>query len=140
MGSIEPTETKLAAMLGAEDDGKPLVMINLLRYRDRAAYKDGSGEEPCSGREAYLRYGTAAGPCIEKAGAEMVAGGAVQLVVIGPDSEEWDDFFLVRYPNKQAFIDMVSDPEYQAIAHHRTAALADSRLVATCEGGLFGQD
>ena len=32
-------------------------MINLLRYRDRAAYAKDSGAEPCSGREAYGRYG-----------------------------------------------------------------------------------
>ena len=29
---------------------------------------------------------------------------------------------------EQAFIDMILDPDYQAIARHRTAALADARL------------
>ena len=38
---------------------------------------------------------------------------------------------LVHYPSPAAFIGMVTTPEYQALSGHRTAALADSRLVPT---------
>jgi hypothetical protein len=38
---------------------------------------------------------------------------------------------LVRYPWKAAFLAMVSDPACQAVTVRRTAALEDSRLVAT---------
>ena len=41
MGSIEPTAEQLQAFFGIEDDGGPLVMINLLRYRERS-----DGEHP----------------------------------------------------------------------------------------------
>ena len=51
--------------------------------------------------------------------------------VIGPADEQWDVLILVRYPSPTAFIDMVTTPEYQALSGHRTAALADSRLVPT---------
>jgi uncharacterized protein (DUF1330 family) len=55
--------------------------------------------------------------------------------VIGPEGE-WDVVLLVQYPSRQAFLTMVADPEYQACAHHRTAALADSRLIPmTAPGG-----
>ena len=59
---IEPTEeqlTGIGAVAGTDDDG-PVVMLNLNRYRDRAAYEDAvPGGEPAevSGREAYARYG-----------------------------------------------------------------------------------
>ena len=56
MGSIEPQPDRLQAFLGKLDDETPVVMINLLRYRERAAYPAGSEHAPCSGREAYQRY------------------------------------------------------------------------------------
>jgi hypothetical protein len=34
-------------------------------------------------------------------------------------------------PSRKAFPRMVAMPDDQACAHHRTAALADSRLIAT---------
>ncbi len=43
---------------------------------------------------------------------------------------------IVRYPSKAAFLEMVMNPDYQAITHHRTAALSDSRLVPMVEAEL----
>ena len=40
----------------------------------------------------------------------------------------WDLVALVEYPTRQAFLDMVSSPEYQAIAHLRTEALTAGEL------------
>ena len=40
---------------------------------------------------------------------------------------------LVRHPKRSDFIAMVNDPDYQAIAPMRAAALADSRLVETTQ-------
>ncbi len=137
MGFIEPTQEQLQGFFDAEDDGGPIAMINLLRYRKKADYGPDSSESPCTGREAYLRYGAGAGPAIARYGAEVVAGGAAFATVIGASDEAWDDFILVRYPNRQAFMNMVADPEYLACVHHRTAALADSRLIATKPGGLL---
>ena len=34
----------------------PIVMLNLLKFKDKAAYKDGRADS-ASGREAYNRYG-----------------------------------------------------------------------------------
>jgi hypothetical protein len=34
---------------------------------------------------------------------------------------------------------MLRDPGYQAVTRHRTAALADSRLVAFRAGGIVGE-
>ena len=45
--------------------------------------------------------------------------------------ERWDEILLVEYPSAAAFAAMVTSPEYKAIVFHRTAALEDSRLVAT---------
>jgi alkylhydroperoxidase/carboxymuconolactone decarboxylase family protein YurZ/uncharacterized protein (DUF1330 family) len=132
MGTLIPSETGLAEFFANVDEDAPIVMINLLRFREHAEYPEGSGEEPCSGIDAYRqRYGVGVLPLIEAAGASVVGGGAVAATVIAPDGESWDEAILVRYPSRQAFADMVGSPEYETVAIHRTAALADSRLIAT---------
>ena len=98
---------------------------------ERAAYPDGFGAEPCSGREAYQRYAAVATGRIASVGGRLVWLGSAQHTLIGPEAERWDDAVLVEYPSRKAFLAMVSQPEYQAAAPHRTAALEDSRLIAT---------
>ena len=131
MGSIEPTAERLQAFLGSGEDDTPVVMINLLRYRERAAYPDGFDAEPCSGREAYQRYAAVATGRIASVGGRLVWLGSAQHTLIGPEAERWDDTVLVEYPSRKAFLAMVSQPAYQAAAPHRTAALENSRLIAT---------
>ena len=60
--------------------------------------------------------------------------GAGRASVIAPEGETWDEVLLVQYPFGQAFLNMVQMPDYQAATVHRTAALADSRLIATQRG------
>jgi len=134
MGSVEPSPERLKAFLEQGQDDSSIVMINLLRFRERAAYPPGSDAEPCSGREAYQRYGAGVIGQIAAAGGRVLWLGSVQASVIAPEGEAWDDAVLVEYPSRKAFVEMVSQPEYQAVARHRTAALEDSRLIATVAG------
>ena len=83
--------------------------------------------------EAYGRYGQAIAPLLEKSGGTPVWQGRQSHMVIGPDDKDWHLIVLVRYPSVGHFVDMVSSPEYQAIVHHRSAALDDSRLIAISE-------
>ena len=131
MGAVEPTPERFQDFLKAPD-ATPLVMINLLRYRERAAYPPGSDAEPCSGREAYQRYAEVALRTVTEAGGRPLWLGEVASTLIAPAGEAWDDAILVEYPSRQAFLDMIARPDYQAASVHRSAALADSRLVATC--------
>ena len=116
----------------------PVEMLNLVRLREFAAYEDGRS---ASGAEAYAAYGRESAPIFAKVGGEIVWSGMPELMVIGPQSERWDIAFIARYPTGQAFLDMVYDPAYQAIVHHRQAAVETSRLLRTKprEGGTgFG--
>ena len=137
MASIEPSPEQLQALVAAAADDTPIVMINLLRYRDRADYPCGTDAVPCSGREAYQRYGARVTPMVVEAGGKILWFGNVAQVVIGPDAERWDDAVLVQYPSRKAFITMVSRPDYVDASVHRTAALADSRLIATVTQANF---
>ena len=131
MPSIEPSPEKLQKLVAEANDDSPLVMINLLRYRDRAEYPQGSDETPCTGEEAYQRYAALVLPMLEELGAKLLWRGSVKHVVIGPASEEWDEALLVQQPSRRAFLTLVSRPDYLRAAAHRSAALADSRLIAT---------
>jgi uncharacterized protein (DUF1330 family) len=122
--SIEPTREQIAALASSEADG-PIAMLNLLRFRDEALAPDAG----MSGAEAYGLYGQGVAPYLEAAGARVLSAVTCDLSVIGPEEAEWDMAIIVEYPSRQAFIGMVSDPGYQEVAVHRTAALADSRLV-----------
>jgi len=131
MQTVEPASGRIEGFLTAADDESPIVMINLLRYRAQAAYPKDFEAEPCSGREAYARYGATAAKTIASVGGRMLWMGSVRASLIAPDAEQWDDAILVEYPSRKAFVEMVSQPVYQAAAPHRTAALEDSRLIAT---------
>lgn len=131
MASINPSGEQLKQFLERVPADEPIVMVNLLRYREKADYPDDFEATPCSGAEAYQRYGAVATHRVASVGGRVVWAGSAHHVVIGPEEEAWDHVVLVEYPSKQAFAAMIAQPEYQAASPHRTAALADSRLVAT---------
>ncbi len=126
MSSRHADEQSLAAM-AAKDPESPVVMLNLLRYRDRA--ESGHGVDGMTGEEAYRRYGQEFAKLNPRFGGEPIWMGLADTTVIG--DEDWDVVILVRYPSRAAFLSMIGDPDYQAIAPIRAAALADSRLIET---------
>lgn len=133
MASIEPRPDQFRALVAAaeepgDDDGS-IMMINLLRFADEASYPADFDAEPCSGAEAYRRYGAATQPYLEKVGGELIWAAPAHATVIGPEGESWDMAFGVRYPSRKAFLAMATDPGYLAVVPHRSAALADSRLI-----------
>lgn len=114
---IEPTRQQIDDLASSSQTG-PVVMINLLRFN------------PDGGAAAYAHYGEGVMPCLRQAGAQVIWQGRPDSVVIGGETDLWDAVVLVEYPSRQAFLQMVSSVEYQDIAERRTAALADSRLIA----------
>lgn len=131
MPAVNPTPEQLEAFLAGAQDDAPIVMINLLRFHRQAVYQPGAGAPPCSGREAYQRYYAVALAKIQEVGGRVLWYGRVACSLIAVEGEQWDEAVLVEYPSRNAFLAMVSQPDYQAAAIHRTAALSDSRLIAT---------
>ena len=114
--------------LGQLPDDKPILMLNMLRFKEQADYGQNS-ENPCTGEEAYQRYAAGVFPILQETGGKMTWTADAHASLLAPKGEQWDRVFTVRYPNKAAFIATVSHPNYPAAAVHRTAALADSRLI-----------
>lgn len=112
------------ASFAKDADQGPVVMLNLLKFRDQAA--DGSG----TGAEAYARYAALAGPFVEKHGGSLVFSGEANEHLIGDTNYDWDAVLLVSWPKRQNLLDLASDEEYEKIAHHRTNALERAMLIA----------
>lgn len=120
------TNPKAFADLTSGDILKPVAMLNQLRFHPIAIYADGS-KPGITGAEAYARYGAGIRPITTRIGAKSLLMGHGPL--IGPEGE-WDRVFVVRYPSRKVFIEMIASAEYRAHEHHRAAAVADSRLFA----------
>ena len=126
--AIDPTRDSIKRFAEQFPADQPVVMLNLLRFRELAAYADAS-IAACSGRQAYATYSKLIEPILAQAGGEVLWVGRSFGPLIAPPGEEWDEVLLVKYPNKHAFLGMIQSEAYRGIVHHRTAALADSRLV-----------
>jgi len=105
MGHIHADYDVIAKMAKSDLD-EPVVMLNLLKYRDQA--ESGHGVDGLTGRQAYTKYGQAF------AELEPRFGGSVMWMGRGKHT-------------------VFNDPDYQAIAPMRAAALADSRIVESTQ-------
>lgn len=136
-GHIDPSRETFAAFRAVDRPG-PIHMLNLVRFRDRAAYPDG---REATGAQAYAAYGRDSRPVFERVGGQIVWRGRFELTLIGPEDERWDACFIATYPSAAAFVEMVRDPVYREAVKHRQAAVLTSRLIRlapTEAGSGFG--
>jgi len=133
MKTIDPTPGKIKELMQTANDNSPIVMVNLLKFRDQAEYPEGSGHSPCSGEQAYQCYSEVAFEKIKQAGGNVSFLAASIGTLIGPEDENWDKVILVKYPSFKAFVAMIMANEYQAASVHRTASIDDARLILTEE-------
>lgn len=122
---IDPTREQFGMFKNLPRSG-PIHMLNMIRLKERASYEDGRA---ATGLEAYQAYARETTPIFTGLGGRQVWIGRFQQTVIGPADERWDLVFIAEYPDADAFIAMVRDPNYQQAVKHRQAAVADSRLI-----------
>jgi len=130
--SIDPTREQVRNLRDNGRDG-PVVMMNLLKFRDTANYPADAGMAPCSGKEAYDRYQHAFTVAVGAVSqAEVLYDGPCEQVFIGQpgtDAAEWDKLLLVRYPTRQHFLNMMADTSYRDALVHRYAGLERTLLI-----------
>lgn len=122
MNKIEPTKEQIKSLIKLPKD-KPVVMLNLLKYKKNSD----QGNE--SGKTAYLRYVENVKLLISNAGGKLIFSGKAVLNLIGENSTEWDQVIMVEYPSPGNFIRMSSSPEYAKIHHDRVSGLEKTKLI-----------
>jgi uncharacterized protein (DUF1330 family) len=115
--------------LEAMDRAAPVVMVNLMRFRERSLDGDGSGWD------AYLRYSALTVPMIKARGGTLLWTGNARAVALGVEAgNQWDYVALVYYPSVAAFIDMMTSPDYENRSDpHRRNGCAAHVIIATSE-------
>lgn len=132
---IEPTHEAGRALFMRGIKG-PLVMLNLLRYREVADYSATPALAPdssISGADAFKLYISHTLPFLKESGGELLFLGEGGQFLIGPENERWDLAMLVRQASFDSFVAFASHPDYLKGLGHRTAAVVDSRLLPLLE-------
>jgi uncharacterized protein (DUF1330 family) len=111
------------------DRQAPVVMVNLMRFRERSLDGDGSGWG------AYLRYSALTVPMIKARGGTLLWTGNAKAIALGPQAgHQWDYVALVYYPSVAAFIDMMTSKDYENLSDpHRRNGCAEHVIIATTE-------
>ncbi len=118
----------VAGLRELEGEG-PVVMVNLMRFRERSLDGDGSGWD------AYLRYSALTVPMIKARGGTLLWTGDAEAVALGnQDGNRWDYLALVYYPSVAAFIDMMTSADYETRCDpHRRNGCEDHVIICTRE-------
>ena len=107
----------------------PVVMVNLMRFRDRSLDGDGSGWD------AYLRYSALTVPMIKVRGGTLLWTGDAKAVALGAQAgNQWHYLALVYYPDVAAFVGMMTSVDYETRCDpHRHNGCAEHVIVCTKE-------
>ena len=119
---------------GEADDGRPVYMLNLMRYYGTARSMPGRPDIAGNPRHLNAHYESVAIPKLLKLGAYPLFSGEPEGVrtgaqpstnILGFDDalENWGRVLVVRYPDRRAFFELLSDPEYTKVLPYKLAAL-----------------
>jgi len=135
VNAVMPDLQQATDFFGGPEDGA-FVMVNLLKFKPRADYADGT-DGHLTGAEAYARYGEEVRKLVEGLGGRVRYSGAVTGLLLGQVEELWDAVALAEYPSLAAFRAMATSSQMQAIEHHRKAGLAGQLNIRTKPGAGF---
>jgi hypothetical protein len=125
---LDPKVVDLLRYFAEHDDGKPFFMINLIKERDKIEYPvDWIGPKGNDHLQVKKLYTDACLSLLMQKGANTsfsVFGTCLAFPSAYNDTEfeeDWDQFYLVRYDNRKAFLDMVSSEAYAKGSVHKHA-------------------
>ncbi|VAV87902.1 hypothetical protein MNBD_ALPHA04-748 [hydrothermal vent metagenome] len=133
---LDPTRESFDAFKELPRD-VPINMLNLIKFHEHAQYpQDHPGAaNGWTGARAYEEYGKTSGIVFQRVGGTIIWRGQMEAMVIGPQDRYWDVSFIARYPTANAFLEMITDAEYQKAVVNRQAAVLTSRLIRFGEMG-----
>ncbi len=132
---LQPTGDQVRAFRDRKT-GRPIAMLNLLKFRDKAVYADGR-PSGLTGEQAYRLYGEAFKEIMGPKGVKVLYSGAVKGLLIGDGDDLWDAVAVIQYPSTDVMLSMLRDETYQRAQQHRAAGLEGQLLIECGEGFEF---
>ena len=129
LNQLYPSDAQIERLNNDPDSGE-IHLLNLFRFKEKAIYPD-DRETTLTGQEAYEIYGKSMLEVLDKYGAEVVFYSDITGLIIGEVDELWDAFVIVKYPSRQALLDMTSSDEFKALSIHREAGLEGQLNIET---------
>ena len=127
---IIPTRNQMTKLLAA-DKSMYVDMLNFIKYYDKAKYpQDFLQKKDISGAEAYNKYGSKVMRVVAKLGGYIIHVGKVEGIVAGEASTNWDEYAIMRYPNKKTFRSMFTVKANKEGGIHRDAGLEKTNVFA----------
>jgi hypothetical protein len=114
--------------LTKNDDGREYYMVNLLKFRKKALYPEGSpfGYDPL---EANDRYNRAIIPFLFKHGGHPIFLGQVQGRFLHPEhANDWDQVGMVRYRSRRDMLKMAVEITGLGFDIHKWASLEKTQV------------
>lgn len=109
----------------AQDDGGPVLMLNLMRFRETLGPLPPDVTFTGSPAEANATYEERVTPLALRRGEYPLVAGATQaesLTPLDPAIDRWDRFVLMRAPSRRAFVEFMADPDYGPALPYKMAA------------------
>ena len=122
VNKVFPKREQIEGFMAPGQDG-PIYMLNLLTFKEKAEYPDGRDTD-LTGAEAYAVYSAEVAGHLATVGGRPMFAAKVERLMLGEVEELWDTAAIAMYPSRKAMMEMMSSPDYQASAVHRTAGLA----------------
>ena len=132
---VYPNREQMKGFFEEGNDDQPIYMINLLKFKEKAEYKDGR-ETSLSGREAYALYAEIMEKHLIEIGGELIFKSKVTRITVGKVDELWDAIAIAKWPSKKVMGEnmMPSDPELLEGYKHREAGLEGQLNIESVEG------
>ncbi len=130
---LEPSENQLAKLISLSIE-TPLAVLNLFEFNTMANYQSGDPEyatsaSEISGQEAFNLYGDVAGKTIEDLGGRVVMQAPTEQILIGNEAANWHAAAIMYFLSRGAFLQMMSDANFQRASRHRKAALKNHYMI-----------
>ena len=113
--------SKQLSKLHLLDDSEPFCLLNLIKFKHKAKYADGR-EGQLIGAKANAVYVKEQRKHLHEVGGEVLLVGNLAELIIGEmETEKWDLFAIVTYPNKSALRSFSNNSEWAKSNEHLVA-------------------
>jgi hypothetical protein len=124
-GETQATLARLRAWAEA-DDGRPVYMLNLMRYFPELHRFPGTPEFQGTPEQANEFYEKKVRRLLlKRAGYPVVAGNpqGKSLIEVPHAVDDWSRILVVRYPSRRRFLSLLADPAYGPFEPYKLMAL-----------------